>query len=80
MPGLRRRRSPYGRRSQNRTPAVPERGRKTIRSSTGTSCASTREASQSPAMNPITTLGRAAMISTVGFTFALILGWTNCEV
>ncbi len=31
-------------------------------------------------MNPITTLGRAAMISTVGLTFALILGWTNCEV
>ena len=31
-------------------------------------------------MKPITTLGSAAMISTVGLTRALIRGWTNCEV
>ena len=43
-------------------------------------CASTREASHRPAMKPMTTLGRAAMISTVGLTLALIEGCTNCEV
>ena len=41
-------------------------------SSTGTTLRSTREASHSPAMKPTTTLGSAAMISTVGLTLALI--------
>ena len=31
-------------------------------------------------MKPMTTLGSAAMISTVGLTFALIDGCTNCDV
>ncbi len=59
---------------------MPASGRNTISSRTGTRFASTREASHSPAMKPITTLGRAAMISTVGLTFAFSVGWTNCEV
>ena len=49
-------------------------------SSTGTICFSTREASHRPAMNPTTTLGSAAMISTVGLTLALMVGCMNCEV
>ena len=31
-------------------------------------------------MKPITTLGSAAMISTVGLTLALMAGCMNCEV
>ncbi len=48
--------------------------------STGTIWRSTRDASQRPARKPTTTLGSAAMISTVGFTLALIVGCMNCEV
>ena len=31
-------------------------------------------------MKPTTTLGSAAMISTVGLTLALMVGCMNCEV
>ena len=61
-------------------PSVPKSGSSTIISSTGTISRSTREASQRPAMKPSTTLGSAAMISTVGLTRALTLGCMNCEV
>ena len=42
--------------------------------------ASMAGASQRPAMKPRTTLGSAAMISTVGFTIPLIAGCMNWEV
>ena len=66
-------RKPCGSRSQSSTPARAEH-RQRARSSgaPATRWRSTRDASHSPAMKPITTLGSAAMISTVGLTFALM--------
>ena len=67
--------------SQKKTPAVPNSGMQTNSSEHGDEVRlDDRRRARGPAMKPITTLGRAAMISTVGLTLALIEGCTNCEV
>ncbi len=59
---------------------VPTIGSTSISSMTPTRLRSTTGARYRPAMNPMTTLGSAAMISTVGLIRARIDGCTNCEV
>ncbi len=63
-----------------KNPDVPNTGRTTSISITPTRFRSTIGARYSPAMNPMTTLGSAAMISTVGLMRARTVGWTNCDV
>ncbi len=80
IPGLSFRARRVGIRCHTITPAVPNSGSSTNMSSTGTTTRSISGARYKPATNPMTTLGSAAMISTVGFSLARIEGWTNCEM
>ena len=73
-------RSDLGSSAQNTTPEVPNRGRAITVSITATRLRSISGPRYRPATNPMTTLGSAATISTVGLILARILGWTNCEV